>query len=338
MSLLPNDIKDDEIRIISSEKKDKNGSLPTPDKIGTEYSQLPKNGTKDDAGLNYGSREASAPKPKWKLWLIVTAIIFFGGLCVFFWWEVSKDNKEEAEIKKEEIRTKSEIETSQIKISDYKDSEREEKQVENVNSEKGYVNTYDTIINKIPLTIYAPKSLKPKLHIGKDALKDTTASFVVQAADIRRDNGQIVGAYVSEGNLLSRGQSKAGFCAIINGKLIIGVADSTPYLEQAIETGGYFFRQYPLVVGGQVVENKLKSSSLRKALAELNGEIVVIMNDKKQTLNDFSQTLVDLGVTNAIYLVGSTAPGFAVDKDGKRIDFGKEYENPSVNSNYLIWN
>ena len=310
MSLLPNDIKDDEIRIISSERN-------IPEKA---YKKEELKNLKNVSG-----------KPQWKLWVIITAIIFFGGLCVFFWWEV-KDDPEDTE----NLMFDSEI-ISQGNLN-----------IENLDtvsipasmvsiSEKGFVETYDTVINKVPLTIYKPKNLTPKLYIGIDALRDSTSSFVVQAADIRRDNGQIVGAYVSEGNLLSRGQSKAGFCAIINGKLIIGVADSTPYLEQAIETGGYFFRQYPLVVGGQVVENKLKPSSLRKALAELNGEIVVIMNDKKQTLNEFSQTLVDLGVNNAIYLIGSTAPGFAINEEGKRIDFGKEYENPSVNSNYIIW-
>ena len=310
MSLLPNDIKDDEIRIISSERN------------------LPVNLNKKE---EFNNMRSDPKKPKWKLWVIITAIIFFGGLCVFFWWEVKDDP----------VDTDNLIYDSE-KIGDFKLN------IESMDtvsipvptasvSEKGFVENYDTVIKKVPLTIYNPKNLVPKLHVGLDALHDSTAMFVVQAADIRRDNGQIVGAYVSEGNLLSRGQSKAGFCAIINGKLIVGVADSTPYLEQAIETGGYFFRQYPLVVGGQVVENKLKSSSLRKALAELNGEIVVIMNDKKQTLNEFSQTLVDLGVSNAIYLIGSTAPGFAIDKDGRRLEFGEEYENPSVNSNYIIW-
>ena len=310
MSLLPNDIKDDEIRIISSER---NLSVNTFYKEETEN-----NNHKPD-------------KPKWKLWVIITAILFIGGLCVFFWWEVKVDTEQTEKL----ISYPEEIGEA------YPDVES----ADNVSipvpgtavSEKGFVETYDTVINKVPLTIFKPKNLTPKLHIGIDALSDTTASFVVQAADVRKDNGQIVGAYVSEGNLLSRGQSKAGFCAIINGKLIIGVADSTPYLEQAIETGGYFFRQYPLVVGGQIVDNKLKYSSLRKALAELNGEIVVIMNDKNQTLNEFSQTLVDLGVSNAIYLIGSVAPGFAIDEDGNRIDFGKEFETPSVNSNYIIW-
>lgn len=202
---------------------------------------------------------------------------------------------------------------------------------------KGFVEVSDTVINKVPLTIFKPKNLVPRLHVGIDALNDSNASFVVQAADVRRDNGQIVGAYVSQGELLSRGQSKAGFCAIINGKLVVGVADSTPYLEQAIETDGYFFRQYPLVVGGQVVENKLKPSSLRKALAELDGEIVVIMNDRKQTLNEFAQTLVDLGVSNAIYLIGSTASGFALDDKGNRLEFGIESASPATNTNYLLW-
>ena len=310
MSLLPDDIQDDEIRIISSES-----NLP----VNTHKKEELKN-------MRY-----EPEKPKWKLWVIITAILFFGGLCVFFWWEI-KDDPEETE---NLLFDSEKIEDANLNIESLDTVSIPVPTA--VVSEKGFVETYDTTINKVPLTIFKPKNLTPKLHIGIDALRDTTASFVVQAADIRRDNGQIVGAYVSEGNLLSRGQSKAGFCAIINGKLIIGVADSTPYLEQAIETGGYFFRQYPLVVGGQVVENKLKPSSLRKALAELKGEIVVIMNDKKQTLNEFSQTLVDLGVSNAIYLIGSTAPGFAINEEGKRIDFGKEYENPSVNSNYIIW-
>ena len=314
MSLLPNDIKDDEIRIISSER-----NLPAK----KEPSKL---------NLPYELDKKEEGKPKWKLWVIISAIIFFGGLCVFFWWEV-KDDQEETENIMFDSEKIGEVNLN-IESLDTVSIPVPTKAV----SEKGFVEIQDTVIDKVPLTIFKPKNLTPKLHIGVETLRDTTVKFVVQAADIRRDNGQIVGAYVSEGNLLSRGQSKAGFCAIINGKLIIGVADSTPYLEQAIETGGYFFRQYPLVVGGQVIDNKLKSASLRKALAELNGETVVVMSDKKQTLNEFSQTLVDLGVSNAIYLIGSTAPGFAVDEEGKRTDFGKEYSAPPHNSNYIIWN
>lgn len=204
-------------------------------------------------------------------------------------------------------------------------------------TERPYVEMFDTVAGNERLTIFIPKFAKPKLHIGTDILKDNDAVFVLQAADIRKDNGGIVGAYVSEGELLSRGQSKAGFCAIISDEVSVGVSDATPYFEKAIESNGYFFRQYPLVVGGQMVENKLKFSSLRRALAEWNGEIVVVMGHSPMTLNEFAETLIDLGVSNAIYLIGSTSYGFAKDKNGDRIIFGEEEINPPKNSNYIVW-
>lgn len=311
MSLLPSDINDDEIRIISSGRNFSEMRIEKPDDHQEEKNKkMPEKSNQPPE------------RPKWKIWVIVSAILFFGALCVFFWWEI-KDDPEEYLPDQETVEQPVENLGNKVELP--------------LEEQKGYVTTRDTVVGNIPLSIFTPKNSVPKLHVGTDALKDSTAIFVVQAADIRRDNGQIVGAYVSDGNLLSKGQSKAGFCAIINGKITIGVADATPYLEQAIETGGYFFRQYPLVVGGQAVDNKLKSSSLRKALADFNGETVVVMSGKEQTLNDFSRTLVDLGVSNAIYLVGSTAPGFAIGKNGTKIEFGKPYDQPSINSNYIIW-
>lgn len=200
-----------------------------------------------------------------------------------------------------------------------------------------YVEMIDTIVANQELAIFIPRSAKPRLHVGTDILKDDDAVFVLQAADVRKDNGGIVGAYVSKGELLSRGKSKAGFCAIIDDEVTVGVSDATPYLEKAIENDGYFFRQYPLVVGGQKVENKLKLSSLRRALAQWNGETVVVMTRNRMTLNEFAETLVEMGVTNAIYLVGSTSYGFAKDENGDRIAFGEPRENPLKNSNYLVW-
>lgn len=55
------------------------------------------------------------------------------------------------------------------------------------------------------------------------------------------------------------------------------------------------------------------------------------------TLNEFSQYLVDLGVKTAIYLVGSSSFGYAIDEEGNRIEFGQLAENPSANINYIVW-
>lgn len=310
MGKFPHDINDDEIRIISSEKK----SSPT------------------DSSASMREPTYSKQSSKRSKWLIVVAVIFIATLIGLIVWWVKIEDEEPDRLG---IVTEEQVKGNMIDPKN--EDEATVAPPDAIQAEKGFVTLYDTIVNKIPLSIFTPKNAVPRLHVGSEVLKDSSAVFVVQAADIRRDNGQIVGAYVADGNLLSKGQSKAGFCAIINGKLIIGVADSTPYLEQAIETGGYFFRQYPLVVGGQVVENKLKPSSLRKALAELNGETVVVMSDRKQTLNEFSKTLVDLGVTNAIYLVGSSAYGYAIDEEGRRIEFGLETDNPLENTNYIVW-
>lgn len=200
-----------------------------------------------------------------------------------------------------------------------------------------FVAINDTTIRGKKFSIYRPTNATPRLHIGDDVLNDSTITFVVQAADVRRDNGKIVGAYVYEGELLSKGQAKSGYCAIIGGKINLGVAEATPLLEQALESNGYFFRQYPLVVANQVIENKPKNISQRKALAELNGNIVVIMSHDRLSFHDFAQALVDMGVSNAIYLVGSSAYGFAKDADGHKIEFGKQVENAHTNTNYIVW-
>lgn len=201
-----------------------------------------------------------------------------------------------------------------------------------------YTTVADTVVaGGVPLIVMTPHSAVPVLELGDSVLNDSTAVLVVQAADVRGDNGGIVGAYVLRGDLISRGQSKAGFCAIINGEATVGVADATPMLEQAIESEGYFFRQYPLVVGGQIVENKPRGRALRKALVVIGGKPAVVLSRGKLTFHEFSQALVNLGVDNAIYLCGSTAYGFARDNAGARYEFGRRADKAWDNINYMVW-
>lgn len=204
-------------------------------------------------------------------------------------------------------------------------------------STPAYTVRTDTVVNGVPLSIYTPCNATPLLVIGEAALSDTSAVLVAQAADVRGDNGQIAGAYVVRGELVSKGQAKAGFCSIINGDITVGVADATPMLEEALATEGYFFRQYPLVVAGQLVENKPKGRALRKALAEINGRIHVISSPGRLTFHDFSQALVDLGARNAIYLVGASSSGFYVDAQGLRTDFTTYAPSPYENINFIVW-
>lgn len=202
---------------------------------------------------------------------------------------------------------------------------------------RAYTAVNDTTVNGIGLRILTPVGARPSLEIGTAVFGDSTVVLAAQAADIRSDNGRIAGAYVMKGELLSKGEAKAGFCSIVNGEITVGVADATPMLEQALASDGYFFRQYPLVVGGQLVENRPKGRAVRKALAELDGRICVITSKRRLTFHDFSQALIDLGVRNAIYLVGSSSTGLYTEADGRRTTVGQPDREAPDNINFIVW-
>ena len=206
----------------------------------------------------------------------------------------------------------------------------------------GFTEICDTVINDIPLRIYIPHHAELALHVGPLDKRDTSIVFAAQAADIRRDNGKIVGAFVLKGEPLAWGLSKKGYCAVIDGRITIGVADNSPLFEKATETGGYFFRQYPLVDNGRLVENEPKNKSIRRAICDREGEIFMIESLSKESFHDFAQALVDLGVDQAVYLVGSAAYGWATDERGERHEFGEDLYSsgrrriPKYTS-YIVW-
>lgn len=198
--------------------------------------------------------------------------------------------------------------------------------------------TKDTTINDIPMRLYVPLNMTPRLEVGYKCIDDTTNNMLLfQAADVRADNKKIVGAFVWRGKPLSWGLSKKGYCGIIGDQVTIGVADNSPLFEQATEVGGYFFRQYPLVSDGMLVENELKSQSTRRGLCELEGRVVVAETFTPESLHDFSQALVDLGTTNAIYLVGSSAIGWYRTMDGLGIASGQWEPRVYKNVSFIVW-
>lgn len=200
-----------------------------------------------------------------------------------------------------------------------------------------YTEVVERTVNDIPLSIYIPHNAVPELCLETPDYKDKNIVLATQAADIRRDNKKIVGAFVLKGEPLAWGLSKKGFCGIIDGKLTVGVADNSPLFEEATETGGYFFRQYPLVDNGVLVENEPKNKSIRKALCERAGEVFVVKSETPESFHDFAQALVDLGVNNAIYLVGSTSYGFWYDKEGEMTEYSDLRVSKYKYESYILW-
>ena len=202
---------------------------------------------------------------------------------------------------------------------------------------KGFTEIKDTLINDIPLRIYIPHNAEMSLHIGRMNQQDTSVIYTAQAADVRADNGGIVGAFVLKGTPRAWGLSKKGFCASIDGVVTVGVTENSPLFEEATEKEGYFFRQYPLVDNRQLVENTPKGKSIRRGICDRQGEIFMVETGTPESFHDFAQALVDLGITNAIYLVGSSAYGWAVNDSGDRIEFGIENLRLPKNASYIVW-
>jgi hypothetical protein len=210
---------------------------------------------------------------------------------------------------------------------------------------RGYTETFDRTVNNIPLRIHIPHNASMTLHVGPLNKRDADIIYAAQAADVRADNFKIIGDFVQQGRSLSRGVSKQGFCAVVDGQITIGVADDTPLLRQAIEQRGYFFRQYPLVAGGELVENEPKGISYRRALCyranreNPAGEMLVVECLSLESLHDFAQALVDIDVTDAIYLVGGKSYGWTTDATGTRREFGTEVREPRAkhHASYIVW-
>lgn len=206
----------------------------------------------------------------------------------------------------------------------------------------GYTEIRDTLINDIPIRIFIPHNAELTLHIGRMDKEDKSIIYAAQAADVRADNGGIVGAFVLNGEPKAWGLSKKGFCASINGEITIGVAENSPLFEKATEEGGYFFRQYPLVSNGQVIDNEPKGKSIRRAICDRQGEIFMVETGSTESFHDFAQALADLGVDQAVYLVGSSAYGWAIDEAGIIHEFGEDNyytgrRRMPQNTSYIVW-
>lgn len=287
----------------------------------------------DEIRVIGGSDEPQPTKPnKWVFVALVVAVIC---AVVVVWWAVHSSERPSEETEP------AYFEPQDLLVAANR-SDRTHLGREADSLTRGFCEICDTTINDIPLRLFIPHNAEMSLHVGRLNQQDTTIVYAAQAADIRRDNGKIVGAFVLKGEPLAWGLSKKGFCAAIDGKVMVGVADNSPLFEEATERGGYFFRQYPLVKDGVLVENEPKNKSERRAICDRQGEIFMVESLTKESFHDFSQALVDLGVDQAIYLVGSNAYGWAVDEHGERHDFGEEnyytgrYRMPA-NTNYIVW-
>ena len=216
---------------------------------------------------------------------------------------------------------------------------------QNLGIDYPYVERLDTIVKGLELTLYIPHNAFPSVTVGSPdstSLPDE-AVLAFRAADLSPE-GELVGVFVCDGVVYQskkESSSKTGYCAVIDGEITVGTAESTPLFEKAVEHNGGFFRQHSLVADGKVMttEGEYSNATLRRALCERNGQVFVAVC-KEGTMHNMAQALASLGVDEAVYLLGFTKSfnGWWRDADGKVEFFRKSDEYSRYEyENYIVW-
>ena len=94
-----------------------------------------------------------------------------------------------------------------------------------------------------------------------------------------------------------------------------------------------------MVDKGVLVENEHKNKTMRKGLCCRAGQVFVAVSMTDESFHDFSQALVDLGVEDAVYLVGGhRSGGWWTGEDGATRTFDPEARSGTyANETYIIW-
>lgn len=178
-------------------------------------------------------------------------------------------------------------------------------QIDSIKSETVLPPLFTDSINDVIFTIVPLDGLHAEVSFEKPDSLAGNVVFAAVAADHRADNGEIVGEFIYNRQLMSRGTRKSGYCYVSpDGLLSIGIGSGEEAKKLALKEGGTFFRQYALVMDGEMQPNTLKGKAKRRALGFLDNKPVAVLTTERESIYDFSQALADYGLSHAIYLPG----------------------------------
>lgn len=160
-------------------------------------------------------------------------------------------------------------------------------------------------INDVAFKVVCLDGFKASVTFEKPESDSEDVVFATGAADYRADNGKIVGDFIHDGTVMTKGDRKPGFCYTApDGSILIGMGHGEEHKQNALIYGGTFFRQFALVIDGEIQPNTLKGKSKRRAIAFLDGKPTIVLSQHRESIYDFSQALADYGFSYALYLPG----------------------------------
>lgn len=197
-------------------------------------------------------------------------------------------------------------------------------------------------------TFFHQEKSKARFVVTRPSAKDTSLLLCIPAAFTMQLNNTIDGFYMVEGkpfNTKAVNHRLGGAAHFVNGKISFfdthrGAIFTPAAMDSLKKTGGSLFQQIMIISDGKAARFKDTALFQRRAIVHFaNGKTAVAENNKPIRLADFSNDLVELGVTEAIYTdMGSWDEGWYRDPEtGKLKIIGQIRTQTARQSNWVVF-
>ena len=169
-------------------------------------------------------------------------------------------------------------------------------------------------VDGIVMNFYELRHLAAHLTFTEPEPDDENVMLYTRCSDVTSFNpreARYIGSLVVDGKEYSDDQSRIGYCGMVDGQMVIGVARTEEVKDYCLDHHGSFFRQFILVSNREIPSQfYLFGKVERRALARtqdpqtLEESLYVVETTAPQTMADFAQALQKWGFIDAIYITG----------------------------------
>ncbi len=183
-------------------------------------------------------------------------------------------------------------------------------------TQSGIVISEENVLG-VAMRLLELKNVHAEMTLVEPDPADSTVLLYNRTADYTPE-GRYLGSVVIDGQVLRSDVSRLGYCAVVDGNMVIGISRFDRLKDYAEEHKGGYFRQFPLVSAGELPDRfRLHGKVERKALARMAGDrLFVVETLHRESLWDFADALREYGFIDAIYLTGGNESGFYRAADG----------------------
>lgn len=197
-------------------------------------------------------------------------------------------------------------------------------------------------------TFFHQEKSKARFAITRPSKTDTSLLLCIPAAFTVQLNNGIDGLYMHDGKMYNTqaiSRRLGGAAHVVNGKIRFfetqrGAIFTPAVIDSLEKTGGGLFQQIMIISDGKAARFKDSALFQRRAIVHFaNGKTAVAENNKPIRLADFSNDLVELGVTEALYTdMGSWDEGWYRDPEtGKLKIIGQIRTQTARQSNWVVF-